>query len=148
MCDDRNSLWRKCQGGQLSRTQNPVPARGCGFKSHLRYSPDSTRIKPTESDKTPSFPEPSPSSSAVYTTPPSCQHPTEPDSIRPSTATQTATHFCQPHVTDDPDLAAIVDAWPDLPEAIKAGILAMVLAASGSRPDRGAKAIGWEEGEV
>jgi len=29
----------------------------------------------------------------------------------------------------DPDLAAVVDAWPDLPEALKAGILAMVKAA-------------------
>ncbi len=29
----------------------------------------------------------------------------------------------------DPDLAAVVAAWPDLPEAIKAGILAMVKAA-------------------
>ena len=28
-----------------------------------------------------------------------------------------------------PDLAAIVDAWPDLPEAIKAGIVAIVLEA-------------------
>ena len=28
-----------------------------------------------------------------------------------------------------PDLAAIVDAWPELPEAIRAGILAMVRAA-------------------
>ena len=26
----------------------------------------------------------------------------------------------------DPDLAAVVDAWPALPQAIKAGILAMV----------------------
>ena len=43
---------------------------------------------------------------------------------------------------------AVVAAWPDLPEAIKAGILAMVKADSGSRPDRGAKAIGCEEGEV
>jgi hypothetical protein len=25
-----------------------------------------------------------------------------------------------------PDLAEIVDAWPELPEAIKAGILAMI----------------------
>jgi hypothetical protein len=30
----------------------------------------------------------------------------------------------------DPDLAAVVAAWPDLPEAIRAGILAMVTAAS------------------
>jgi hypothetical protein len=28
----------------------------------------------------------------------------------------------------DPDLAAVVDAWPKLPGAIKAGILAMVTA--------------------
>jgi hypothetical protein len=26
----------------------------------------------------------------------------------------------------DPELAAVVDAWPALPEAIKAGILAMI----------------------
>ena len=30
----------------------------------------------------------------------------------------------------DPDLAAIVVAWPELPEALKAGILAMVKAAA------------------
>jgi hypothetical protein len=35
--------------------------------------------------------------------------------------------FC----TEDPDLAAVVDAWPTLPEAIKAGILATVKAARG-----------------
>jgi hypothetical protein len=29
----------------------------------------------------------------------------------------------------DADLAAVVDAWPELPSAIKAGILAMVRAA-------------------
>ncbi len=27
-----------------------------------------------------------------------------------------------------PDLQALIDAWPDLPEAIRAGILAMVQA--------------------
>jgi len=32
---------------------------------------------------------------------------------------------------DDPDLAAGVAAWPELPEAIKAGIVAMVKAAQG-----------------
>ena len=48
----------------------------------------------------------------------------------------------------DPDLARVVSAWPDLPEAIRAGIGAMVKAASGSQPDRGAKGIGCEEGEV
>jgi len=30
-----------------------------------------------------------------------------------------------------PDLAAVIDAWPNLPEPIRAGILAMVKAASG-----------------
>jgi hypothetical protein len=42
----------------------------------------------------------------------------------------------------------MVAAWPNLPEAIRAGILAMVKAALGSRPDRGAKTIGCEEREV
>ncbi len=41
---------------------------------------------------------------------------------------QLSTDTCQ----NDPDLAAVVAAWPDVPEAIKAGIVAMVKAASGS----------------
>jgi hypothetical protein len=32
----------------------------------------------------------------------------------------------------DPDLAIVVAAWPELPEAIRAGIVAMVKAASGA----------------
>jgi hypothetical protein len=55
---------------------------------------------------------------------------------------------CHAFATFPPGLAAVVAAWPKLPEAIKAGILAMVKAASGSQPDRGAKDIGCEEGEV
>ena len=39
---------------------------------------------------------------------------------------------CQAHDTIDPGLAAVVAAWPELPEAIRAGIVAMVKAASGS----------------
>jgi hypothetical protein len=31
----------------------------------------------------------------------------------------------------DPALAALIDAWPTLPESIRAGILAMVRAAGG-----------------
>jgi hypothetical protein len=31
----------------------------------------------------------------------------------------------------DPDLAAVVDAWDRLPEAVRAGIVAMVQAAGG-----------------
>jgi hypothetical protein len=38
-----------------------------------------------------------------------------------------ATDICQ----TDPDLAAVIDAWPALPEVVRAGILAMVRAARG-----------------
>jgi hypothetical protein len=31
----------------------------------------------------------------------------------------------------DPDFAALIDAWPTLPQAIRAGILALVRAAGG-----------------
>jgi len=34
------------------------------------------------------------------------------------------------NVHDDPHLQAIIDVWPDLPEAIRAGILAMVKSTS------------------
>jgi hypothetical protein len=40
-----------------------------------------------------------------------------------------ATDTCQ----TDSDLARIVDVWPTLPDAIKAGILALIKAASGGR---------------
>ncbi len=33
----------------------------------------------------------------------------------------------------DPDLVAVIAAWPDLPEALKAGIVAMVKASSPER---------------
>jgi hypothetical protein len=55
------------------------------------------------------------------------QDTTEPGSVRPPRATQCAT---RDWVVHEPDLAAVVDAWPRLPEAIKAGILAMVNAAA------------------
>ena len=47
---------------------------------------------------------------------------------RESVAHRLPTDICK----TDPDLAAVVDAWPGLPEAIRAGIMAMVRAASGS----------------
>ena len=39
-----------------------------------------------------------------------------------------------PHFNSNlpPELAEVVDAWPELPEAIRAGIVAMVRAASGN----------------
>jgi hypothetical protein len=45
---------------------------------------------------------------------------------------QVAEHLPNDTCQTDPDLAAVVAAWPELPEAIKAGILAMVKAAAGS----------------
>ncbi len=38
-----------------------------------------------------------------------------------------------PQTPDDPELAAVVEAWADLPDAVRAGILAMVRAAGGER---------------
>ena len=43
-----------------------------------------------------------------------------------------AEHLPNDTCQTDPDLAAVVAAWPELPEAIKAGILAMVKAIAGS----------------
>jgi len=54
--------------------------------------------------------------------------PNETAPICTPTATEIATTF---GTVADPDLAAVVEAWPDLPEAIRAGIMAMVKAALG-----------------
>jgi hypothetical protein len=45
--------------------------------------------------------------------------------MAPSVAHHLHTDTCQ----TDPDLARIVDAWPALPDPIKAGIMAMIEAA-------------------
>ena len=36
---------------------------------------------------------------------------------------------CSSEKQIDPDLAAVIDAWPDIPAAVRQGILAMVQAA-------------------
>jgi hypothetical protein len=46
------------------------------------------------------------------------------DHLRSPRATKNATRA----LPDDPDLAAVVTAWPSLPEAVRAGIVAMVRA--------------------
>ena len=61
------------------------------------------------------------------------QNPTVPGPSRSLRATRGAARSCQPLATTGPDQAAVVDAWPELPEAIKAGIVAMVKAALGTR---------------
>ena len=40
-----------------------------------------------------------------------------------------ADHLPNDTCKSNPDLAAVVEAWPDLPEALKAGIVTMVKAA-------------------
>jgi hypothetical protein len=58
--------------------------------------------------------------------------PSIPAPVRPQTATQDATRV----IAGDPDLAAVIDAWPALPEPIKAGIMAMVQSSSADHPPR------------
>jgi hypothetical protein len=65
--------------------------------------------------------------------PDSCQEATASVNPRPTGATKSATGS----LSDDPDLTAIIDAWPALPETVRAGILAMVNAAAGARMSRG-----------
>jgi len=48
---------------------------------------------------------------------------------KPQIATEAAQKAA--HAPTDPDLAALIDAWPRLPEPIKAGILALVRATGG-----------------
>jgi hypothetical protein len=62
------------------------------------------------------------------------------DHLRSPSATKNATRA----LPDDPDLAAVVTAWPSLPEAVRAGIVAMV---KPSAPDQGPcdrSPDGWE----
>ena len=56
------------------------------------------------------------------------REPPRPAPIRPQTATQNATRALPNALPVDPDLTALVAAWPHLPEAVRAGITAMVRA--------------------
>jgi hypothetical protein len=56
------------------------------------------------------------------------QRATASGSRRPPRATKSATSGS----VVDPDLAAIMDAWPNLPEVVRAGIVAIVRAAAGT----------------
>ena len=46
------------------------------------------------------------------------------------TSQDAASPPCEPPTPTDPDLSAVVNAWAKLPSALKAGIVAMVRAAS------------------
>jgi hypothetical protein len=46
-------------------------------------------------------------------------------------AARNQAYFYAEAIVNNPDLLAVVEAWPTLPEAIQAGILTMVRAAGG-----------------
>ena len=106
-----------------SRTSNPkvVGSNPTGGAS------DSDRLKPTGTVNTQSFTTPNASSSPAHPIPSLRQHTTESDPKRLPRATRGATRVVAA-LEDDPNLAAVVDAWPDLPAALKAGIVAMAKA--------------------
>jgi hypothetical protein len=61
--------------------------------------------------------------------PPSGCSKTMPENHLSQSPSSVAEHLPNDTCKTDPDLAAVVEAWPDLPEALKAGIVAMVKAA-------------------
>ena len=88
--------------------------------AQARPDPNKSRIKPT--------------STGTRTIPSSRQYPNESGSNRTPNASENPSvenAYALNSNANDPDLAAVVDAWPELPEAIRAGILAMVKAALG-----------------
>ena len=92
-------------------------------------NPPLSAPEPSGTDTTRPNPSDNGGSGVLRLAPPatrSRQHPTGTAPSRPPTATQNATRL----LPADADLAAVVAAWPTLPEPIRAGILAMVRAAS------------------
>ncbi len=105
------------------------PARGEGSNPSSRTSPsEAVRLRQNHASY-----KGKPSPTPVDPIPSSRQYPKESGSIRPLTATRNATRL----LPDDPGLAAVADAWPDLPEALKACILAMVRAVPGKNDTSG-----------
>ncbi len=99
------------------------PARGEGSTPSSRTDPsEAVKLRQNHTNY-----KGRPSSTPADPIPSTRQYPNESGSIRPATATQNATRL----LPDDPGLAAVVDAWPELPEAIRAGIVAMINASLG-----------------
>ena len=115
---------------QTRRTQNPVLARGCGFKSHLRYSPVGPRTKPTGCVNAPSFSERTPSSLSAQQSS-SSRLACESERLRASADSQRNCYRTATGKATDPDLATVINAWNRFPEAVRAGIVAMVETTSG-----------------
>lgn len=68
-----------------------------------------------------------------------CENPSGNPRVSDEGVTESVTIDAEkPTETIDPDLAAVMAAWPDLPPALRAGILAMVAAAATS-PAAGSK---------
>ena len=121
----RHAGFTRCARSSMDRVAD-FESEGCRFESYRRAS-DSDRLKPTGTVNTQSFTTPNASSSPAHPIPSLRQHTTESDPKRLPRATRGATRVVAA-LEDDPDLAAVVDAWPDLPAALKAGIVAMAKA--------------------
>ena len=102
------------------------PARGEGSNPSSRTDPSETvRLRQNHANY-----KGKPSSTVADPIPSTRQYPNESGSIRPLTATQNATRL----LPDDPGLAAVADAWPQLPLAVRTSILMLVRA---SRTEKG-----------
>src|SRR5262245_15810316 len=107
----------------LSRTSNP---KVVGSNPTGRACV-SNRQNTSGTVKTPYFAAGSRSRAQDQSTTSSRQEPSQSAPKRLPTATENATGL-RPA---DPDLAAVIDVWDRLPQAVRAGIVAMVKAASG-----------------
>ena len=87
---------------------------------------DSKRLQTSVCVESPCFPRSSPPSTQEHSTLSVRQEETGSDCDRPQTATENATRL----LPRDPALAAVNEAWDRLPEALRAGIAAMVKAAA------------------
>ena len=65
--------------------------------------------------------------------PPDCRHNSYPGEQLTSSGPETLAQTLSRETKTDPDLACLVEGWPALPEALRAGIVAMVNAASKGR---------------